>query len=102
MLLRITTHTGDKLFSDAAMTLDPIGTAGHLVCMVVAEGIVNVSTALLANHMESSLAAAVAKEGSNTATCFHVCQCIAVTALLLFVYLLILKSANEDQTGSYG
>ncbi|XP_076005731.1 uncharacterized protein LOC143000345 isoform X2 [Genypterus blacodes] len=65
ILLRITTHTGDKLFSHAAMNLDPIGTAGHLVCMVVADGIDNVSTALLANHMESSLAAAVAKEGSS-------------------------------------
>ncbi|XP_034049192.1 uncharacterized protein LOC117530424 [Thalassophryne amazonica] len=30
LLLRITTHTGDKPFSCAAMNLDPIGTAGHL------------------------------------------------------------------------
>ncbi len=64
VLLRITTHTGDKHFSSAAMTLDPVGTAGHLVSMVVADGIVNAPTALLANHMQSSLAAAVAKEGS--------------------------------------
>ncbi|KAM8836563.1 uncharacterized protein AB9W97_002193 isoform 1-T8 [Spinachia spinachia] len=62
LLLRITTHTGDKYFSDAAMTLDPVGTAGHLVSMVVADGIVNAPTALLANHMHTSLAAAVAKE----------------------------------------
>ncbi|KAM7382188.1 hypothetical protein PAMA_012854 [Pampus argenteus] len=62
LLLRITTHTGDKHFSNAASNLDPIGTAGHLVSMVVADGIVNAPTALLANHMQSSLAAAVAKE----------------------------------------
>ncbi|XP_018534128.2 uncharacterized protein wu:fj29h11 [Lates calcarifer] len=62
LLLRITKHTGDKHFSNAAMTLDPVGTAGHLVSMVVTDGIVNAPTALLANHMQSSLAAAVAKE----------------------------------------
>ncbi|XP_071400261.1 uncharacterized protein [Centroberyx affinis] len=67
LLLRITTSTGDKLFSQAAMTLNPIGTAGHLVSMVVADGIVNAPTALLANHMESSLAAAVAKEDLSQA-----------------------------------
>lgn len=66
MLLRITTHTGDKYFSNAAMTLDPVGTAGHLVSMVVADGIVNAPTALLANHMHTSLAAAVATEGSGS------------------------------------
>ncbi|KAJ7984929.1 hypothetical protein DPEC_G00359850 [Dallia pectoralis] len=62
LLLRVTTSTGIKLFSDAAMTLDPVGTAGHLVSIVVADGIAGAPTALLANHMESSLAAAVAKE----------------------------------------
>ncbi|XP_074476701.1 uncharacterized protein LOC141758850 isoform X3 [Sebastes fasciatus] len=62
LLLRITTHTGDRHFSSAAMTLDPVGTAGHLVSMVVADGIDNAPTALLANHMQSSLAAAMAKE----------------------------------------
>ncbi|XP_034425939.1 protein NO VEIN isoform X1 [Hippoglossus hippoglossus] len=62
LLLRITTHTGGKYFSSSAMTLDPTGTAGHLVSMVVADGIVNAPTALLANYMQSSLAAAVAKE----------------------------------------
>lgn len=66
MLLRITTHTGDKLFSHAVTNLDPVGTAGHLVSIVVADGIADAPTALLANHMESSLAAAVAKEGSDT------------------------------------
>ncbi|XP_035467715.2 protein NO VEIN isoform X3 [Scophthalmus maximus] len=66
-LLRITTHTGDKHFSSAAMALDPVGTAGHLVSMVVADGIINAPTALLANHMQSSLAAAVAKEDLSQA-----------------------------------
>ncbi|KAI4801184.1 hypothetical protein KUCAC02_000109 [Chaenocephalus aceratus] len=64
---RITTHTGDKLFSSAAMNLDSVGTAGHLVSMVVADGIVNAPTALLANHMQSSLAAAVAQEDLSQA-----------------------------------
>uniref|UniRef100_A0A8C7R4M3 Wu:fj29h11 n=1 Tax=Oncorhynchus mykiss TaxID=8022 RepID=A0A8C7R4M3_ONCMY len=67
VLLRVTTSTGDKLFSQAAMTLDPVGTAGHLVSMVVADGTANAPTALLANHMESSLAAAVAKEDLSRA-----------------------------------
>ncbi|XP_029383980.1 uncharacterized protein LOC115060244 isoform X2 [Echeneis naucrates] len=67
LLIRITTHTGDKHFSSAAMALDPVGTAGHLVSMVVADGIVNAPTALLANHMESSLAAAVAREDLSQA-----------------------------------
>ncbi|XP_029311722.1 uncharacterized protein LOC115024372 isoform X2 [Cottoperca gobio] len=67
LLLRITTLTGDKHFSSAAMILDPVGTAGHLVSMVVADGIVNAPTALLANHMHSSLAAAVAKEDLSQA-----------------------------------
>ncbi|XP_057682155.1 uncharacterized protein wu:fj29h11 [Corythoichthys intestinalis] len=62
LLLKITTNTGDKYFSNAAMTLDPVGTAGHLVSIVVADGIANAPTALLANHIQTSLAAAVAKE----------------------------------------
>jgi len=65
VLLRITTDTGDKHFSCAAVALDPVGTAGHLVSMVVADGIDNAPTALLANHMQSSLAATVAVEGSD-------------------------------------
>lgn len=68
-LLRVTTSTGDKFFSQAAMTLDPVGTAGHLVSMVVADGIRNAPTALLANHMESSLAAAVARVGKTVCVC---------------------------------
>ncbi|XP_051926916.1 uncharacterized protein wu:fj29h11 isoform X2 [Hippocampus zosterae] len=67
LLLRITSDTGDKYFSNAAMTLDPVGTAGHLVSIVVADGITNAPTALLANHMQSSLAAAVAEEDLSRA-----------------------------------
>ncbi|XP_069563541.1 uncharacterized protein [Brachyistius frenatus] len=66
-LLRITTKTGDKLFCSAVVALDPVGTAGHLVSMVIADGIDNAPTALLANHMQSSLAAAVAKEDLSLA-----------------------------------
>ncbi|XP_038160259.1 protein NO VEIN isoform X3 [Cyprinodon tularosa] len=67
LLLRITTDTGDKHFSKAVAALDPVGTAGHLVSMVVADGIDNAPTALLANHMQNSLAAAVAKEDLSKA-----------------------------------
>ncbi|XP_061561757.1 uncharacterized protein wu:fj29h11 isoform X5 [Phycodurus eques] len=67
LLLRITTDTGDNYFSNAAMTLDPVGTAGHLVSIVVADGITNAPTALLANHIQSSLAAAVANEDLSQA-----------------------------------
>ncbi|TSK14591.1 Sacsin [Bagarius yarrelli] len=62
VLLRITSVTGDKFFSQASQALDPAGTAGHLVSIVVRDGILNTPTALLANLMESSLAAAAAKE----------------------------------------
>ncbi|KAL0984014.1 hypothetical protein UPYG_G00135910 [Umbra pygmaea] len=74
ILLRVTSCTGIQMFSQAAMILDPVGTAGHLVSMVVADGLSDAPTALLANHMESSLAAAVAKEdlsqGEDTGSCF--------------------------------
>ncbi|XP_048869160.1 uncharacterized protein wu:fj29h11 isoform X2 [Brienomyrus brachyistius] len=70
VLLRITTFTGDRLFSEAAEALDPVGTAGHLVSIVVADGLANAPVALLANHMESSLATAVTREddGTNSST----------------------------------
>lgn len=68
VLLKITSYTGDKHFSRASMNLDPVGTAGHLVSMVVADGVVNTPTALLANYIQSSLASAIAKEGSSFTT----------------------------------
>ncbi|XP_029102419.1 uncharacterized protein LOC108939853 isoform X1 [Scleropages formosus] len=63
VLLRITPSTGDRFFAEAAAALDPVSTAGHLVSIAVADGITNSPVALLANHMESSLAAAVTQEG---------------------------------------
>ncbi|XP_046709697.1 protein NO VEIN-like isoform X1 [Silurus meridionalis] len=62
VLLRITSITGDKFFAKATQALDPAGSAGHLVSIVVAFGISNAPTALLANHMESALAATAARE----------------------------------------
>uniref|UniRef100_A0A3P8TIF1 Wu:fj29h11 n=1 Tax=Amphiprion percula TaxID=161767 RepID=A0A3P8TIF1_AMPPE len=71
LLLRITTNTGDKYFSSAATALDPVGTAGHLVSIVVADGITNAPTALLANHMESSLAAAMLSQAEQDVQCYN-------------------------------
>ncbi|RXN00805.1 hypothetical protein EOD39_8678 [Acipenser ruthenus] len=62
VLLRVTTHTSAELFAEAAMALDPVGTAGHLVSLVIADGIANAPLALLANLMETSLAAAGGQE----------------------------------------
>ncbi|RXM31499.1 hypothetical protein EOD39_1724 [Acipenser ruthenus] len=62
VLLRVTSHTSAELFAEAAMALDPVGTAGHLVSLVIADGIANAPLALLANHMETSLAAAGGQE----------------------------------------
>uniref|UniRef100_A0A8C5H5H6 Uncharacterized LOC114481634 n=1 Tax=Gouania willdenowi TaxID=441366 RepID=A0A8C5H5H6_GOUWI len=70
VLLRITTHTGDKHFSSSAAALDPVGTAGHLVSMVAANGIANAPTALLANHLQNSLATAVAAEAEDDMLCY--------------------------------
>uniref|UniRef100_A0A1A7X528 HTH OST-type domain-containing protein n=2 Tax=Iconisemion striatum TaxID=60296 RepID=A0A1A7X528_9TELE len=82
LLLRITTDTGDKRFSCAAAALDSVGTAGHLVSMVTADGIDNAPTALLANHMENSLAAAVAKEDLSSAEDDVTCYSRVATFLL--------------------
>ncbi|XP_023805116.1 uncharacterized protein LOC101171115 isoform X2 [Oryzias latipes] len=67
LLLKITTNTGHKHFTSAVAALDPVGTAGHLVSMMVADGIRNAPTALLANHMQSALAEAMAKEDLSQA-----------------------------------
>lgn len=77
VLLRVTRATGDKHFAHAAQTLDAVSAAGHLVSIAVADGIANTPTALLANHMESSLAAAVAMEGKQGTGIVHVlCACV--------------------------
>ncbi|XP_053367661.1 uncharacterized protein wu:fj29h11 isoform X2 [Clarias gariepinus] len=62
VLLRITSITGAQLFAKATQDLDPAASAGHLVSIVVADGILNTPTALLANHMQSTLAAEAAQE----------------------------------------
>ncbi|XP_057214332.1 uncharacterized protein LOC130569018 [Triplophysa rosa] len=62
VLLRVSADTGVEHFSKAAHALDTVGAAGHLVSIVVADGIPNTPTALLANHMESALNVAVAHE----------------------------------------
>ncbi|XP_077406198.1 uncharacterized protein LOC144038026 isoform X2 [Vanacampus margaritifer] len=82
LMLKITSDTGDKYFSNAAMTLDPVGTAGHLVSIVVADGITNAPTALLANHIQSSLAAAVAKEDLSRAEEDMSCYCTVANFVL--------------------
>lgn len=88
VLLRVTTDTGDKHFSEAAQALDPVGTAGHLVSIVVADGIPNTPMALLANHMESALNAAVAQKGGRSFSRHTLsCLCTVHHALYWFVYL---------------
>ena len=71
VLLRISTSSTDKLFAEAAQDLDPVGTAGHMVSIVVADGVANAPAALLANHMESSLAPAVTQEGLQKTFFIH-------------------------------
>ncbi|XP_028845943.1 uncharacterized protein LOC114796163 isoform X2 [Denticeps clupeoides] len=70
VILRATSCTSDSLFSEAAQILDPIGTAGHLVSIVMSHGVQNAPIPLLANHMKSSLAAAVAQQVSPNAVYF--------------------------------
>ncbi|XP_035998446.1 protein NO VEIN isoform X3 [Fundulus heteroclitus] len=82
LLLRITTDTGDKHFTSAAAALDPVTTAGHLVSMVAADGIDNAPLALLANHMQNSLAAAVAEEDLSRAEEDVTCYSRVATFLL--------------------
>ncbi|XP_067859939.1 uncharacterized protein wu:fj29h11 isoform X2 [Heptranchias perlo] len=57
VLLRLTTNTGPELFAQAVKSRDPAGTAGHLVSIVTADGLRNAPLALLANHVETALAA---------------------------------------------
>uniref|UniRef100_A0A672LXB6 Uncharacterized LOC107595630 n=1 Tax=Sinocyclocheilus grahami TaxID=75366 RepID=A0A672LXB6_SINGR len=86
VLLRVTAVTGDKHFSEATQALDPVGTAGHLLSIVVAYGIPNTPTALLANHMESALNVAVAQEGRRfSSSCFT--HCPSHFVLKQFVFL---------------
>ena len=57
ILLRVTTDTSPETFHECVSRYDALGTAGHLVSMVVVNGgVFNTPTALLANHVHSSLA----------------------------------------------
>ena len=57
VLIRVTTNTSPEIFKDCACRGDAIGAAGHLVSMVMVNcGVANTPVALLANHVQSSLA----------------------------------------------
>ncbi|XP_078347983.1 uncharacterized protein LOC144633073 isoform X2 [Oculina patagonica] len=61
VLLRVTTDTSPEMFKECACRGDAIGTAGHLVSMVIVNGgVANTPVALLANHMQSCLASMAA------------------------------------------
>ncbi|XP_078082199.1 uncharacterized protein LOC144502066 [Mustelus asterias] len=68
VLLRLTTETNPELFAQAVKSRDPTGTAGHLVSIVVADGLRNAPLALLANHVETALAAIGGLEANILAT----------------------------------
>ncbi|XP_067914661.1 uncharacterized protein wu:fj29h11 isoform X3 [Heterodontus francisci] len=57
VLLRLTTETSPEHFAQAVKLHDPVETAGHLVSIVAADGLKNAPLALLANHVETALAA---------------------------------------------
>lgn len=57
VLLRVTTTTSPEIFKECACCGDSVGAAGHLVSMVMVNGgVANTPVALLANHVQSSLA----------------------------------------------
>ncbi|XP_048467027.1 protein NO VEIN-like [Rhincodon typus] len=68
VLLRLTTETSPDLFAQAATLHDPVGTAGHLVSIVAADGLRNAPLALLANHVETTLAAIGGSEANILTT----------------------------------
>ncbi|XP_043571064.1 protein NO VEIN isoform X1 [Chiloscyllium plagiosum] len=68
VLLRLTTETNPELFAQAVTLHDPVGTAGHLVSIVAADGLRNAPLALLANHVETALAACGGLEANVSKT----------------------------------
>ena len=62
VLLKLATHTTTDQFSAHAQNGDAINTAGHLVSLVVQDGIANVALALLGNHMEAALAKILSRD----------------------------------------
>lgn len=82
VLLRVTTDTSPEMFKECACRGDAIGTAGHLVSMVIVNGgVANTPVALLANHMQSCLASMAAdhdKDDSDYRSTF-VLECLTRT-----------------------
>ena len=75
-LLRVTTDTSPEIFKECACRGDAVGAAGHLVSMVMMNGgVSNTPVALLANHVQSSLASMAALEGPDR-RCNFVLECL--------------------------
>lgn len=71
VLLRLTTITSTDIFHKSTNLGDAVGAAGHLVSMVMINGgVSNTPVALLANHVQSSLASMAAHEGHDRCSDF--------------------------------
>ena len=76
VLLRVTTDTSPEIFKECACRGDAVGAAGHLVSMVMMNGgVSNTPVALLANHVQSSLASMAALEEPDR-RCDFVLECL--------------------------
>ena len=76
VLLRVTTKTSPEIFKECACRGDAVGAAGHLVSMVMMNsGVANTPVALLANHVQSSLASMAAQDGCDCRANF-VLECL--------------------------
>lgn len=85
VLVRVTTDTSPEMFKKCACRRDAIGTAGHLVSMVIVNGgVANTPVALLANHVHSSLASMATDDidGSDHRSAF-ILECLARVPLRL-------------------
>ena len=85
VLVRVTTDTSPEVFKECACRGDAVGSAGHLVSMVIVNGgVANTPVALLANHMHSSLASMFSddKDGADHRSVF-VLECLARMPLRL-------------------
>lgn len=71
VLLRLTTITSIDLCNQSINVGDAVGAAGHLASVVVVNGgVSNTPVALLANHVQSSLASMAAREGHDRCSDF--------------------------------
>ena len=67
VLLRVTMDTSPDMFRECTRHRDVIGATGHLVSMVVMNGgVSNTPVALLANHVQSSLASMVVDDRGDS------------------------------------